>query len=281
MFFTRSARPDRPGRRLRLESLEPRLALSGNVTVDFTAGVLQVTGDAEDNQVQLVSDGTNIAILGIETTITGPASVNRAATTTINIVLAEGDDNIALLARNNANSGFTPVNLTVDTGDNDDTVLLSAENSAGFGFLGNNLTVDSGEGDDVVTLIAKNTGGTGFSYNGNMLVDSGGGDDKVTLKAAGTGNFGFRSFGNLTIDSGDNDDKITVQAANKSGFGFTFNDFVVQAGSGNDKVTLKTKKNIAGFAVGGSVTLDGGDGKDVLKNKVFGPGATVLNFEKT
>ena len=67
---------------LQLEALEPRLLLSGVVTLSVSAGTLKITGDTADNQISIAQTGTgSYTIAGLGTTQvkvgTGPSSTQQ------------------------------------------------------------------------------------------------------------------------------------------------------------------------------------------------------------
>ncbi len=84
-------------RRLLLETLEPRLALAGNVSVGVAGGNLSITGDAANNQITIQATGVagQFVVTGqdVSTTVNGAASATVSGVTGgATIVMGNGYD---------------------------------------------------------------------------------------------------------------------------------------------------------------------------------------------
>ena len=113
----------RGGRQLRLESLERRLPLAGNVTAAILGGSLVITGDLDDNDITLDDDG---APGRVEITPNGTTTLNGVATPQtfqathdIRLRMGDGNDTVDF----NGSGGSTPRDLKFD-GDANDQVAL-------------------------------------------------------------------------------------------------------------------------------------------------------------
>jgi large repetitive protein len=131
---------DMPGRPL-MEGLEPRLLLSGNVTLLVSLGNLTITGDASDNYIQFsqtdltVGNFTVTGQDGTTVTISGGSAAGARSVTGVT-------GNITF---NFVQGGNDTVELTSDVhvGNVNRTTLLGKRGS---------VTYNGGVGDDIVTL---------------------------------------------------------------------------------------------------------------------------------
>lgn len=261
-FRPRQAR--RPVRStLRLESLEPRLALAalvgGNVTAQFSGSLLLLTGDKLD-YVLLVSSapGGKMAVLSAPgTTINGSTNPFVTSRTVTNIVanLNGGNDAIGFtnsaqgLSNQLTNAGlptpFSPVTLQA-------AIDLVAPGITTFTLPGS-LTVTTAAGNDAVILIG-NVGGSaavnlgsalaGAGKNGNLFAI---GDPAVFASASRVG-------GSVSVVGGDQNDGLTIYGTSGGGItaalgngeneagvvgaGSTIGSFAYTGGTGRDDVTL-------------------------------------------
>lgn len=166
--------------------------------------------------------------------------------------------------RDSAANPSAPVSLTVsDSSAADLAGELGSVSAAVNGSSGDN-TITTGAGNDTIS------GGDGAdTLNGGAGSDAikgGAGNDVFT---GGEGNDQISGgTGNDVIRSGAGDDTIT----DNDGFSITTEDFDIDAGDGNDKVSLQ------GGAAVYSGLIDGGGGADVLRAYKLG-GLTIKNVE--
>ncbi len=177
-----------------LECLEPRLAPAGVVAVSTAGGVLTLTGDGLDNNIQILEQGNQWFIWNggnVDTTqysLNGaPAvvSLTIAPMASIKATLNAGNDylRISELAIAGAvtvfgNAGNDEVSIfnslvqgavKIEGGDGNDQVRISGVT------LTKMLTVKTGLGDDVIAI--------GSGVFGNILADAGTGNDHVLAQA--------------------------------------------------------------------------------------------------
>lgn len=157
-------RPPRTRRApLVLQQLESRVNPNGTVTASLAGATLTLTGDDDDNVVQLVQTPGNIEVLGLSnTTIVG--GPNFAGVTSIRAEFADGDDVLSIDATNDfVLSGAA----SLDLGDGDNFVGLNTSGKIGFA----NLAITAGDGQDDVSV----TGGfdKGSQVTGNMSISLG------------------------------------------------------------------------------------------------------------
>lgn len=116
-------------RRLRLESLESRELMAGNVSVSLVNQEVQVTGDAKGNGVLIseispnVYKITGLVAAGSATTINGKSSITiRSPQDDLRVYMNGGNDVVAI---GNATGLMTVEDLTVDMGDGADYLELA------------------------------------------------------------------------------------------------------------------------------------------------------------
>lgn len=253
---------------MRLECLEQRLPLAGNVTADLTDSTLRLTGDDLANQIVVASvAGGRIALIGQNTTINGSPAVFVTDTSVTNIVakLKGGDDAV----------GFG----------NDAQDIANHRMFADFMIFPRPIAFEEAEGTyflepcDVPALqsaIEEVAGGvTTFSLPGSLAVMADSGNDAigingdvggwvtVRLGSADAGNAiaigaefsTSRIGGALKIVGGNQNDFVmlaNVRVARQVG-----GDAVIVTGTGNDRVDLIGD-------IRGSLSVTTGDGMDAV-----------------
>lgn len=192
-----------------LESLEPRLMLSGNVSLD-TGEVLQLRGDGGDNAVRIGPGGRGkLLVKGLAgTTINGRpfVRINANDIEKVDIKLFAGNDTLIihqLVASND-------INIETDIGN--DTVRLSGVRA------GKVLSVKTEDGFDTVTSVRIRTG---EDFN----IDTGEGGSRVTVNASDVG-------GSLTTIGQDSADQVKIAGTTIE------KDLNVEVGEGDDTVRL-------------------------------------------
>jgi hypothetical protein len=85
-------------RGLRLESLEPRRMMAGNVAVTYSGGAVDIAGDLQDNAIELGYDSLGrLEIRGVDnTTVNGYGSYSVANFQSIGVALSGGDDRLTV-----------------------------------------------------------------------------------------------------------------------------------------------------------------------------------------
>jgi hypothetical protein len=152
-----------PARRVRLavQPLESRVVLDGTITASLIGGVLSLTGEDLDNDVQIKVDGTGATLTStngtqftLVTPLTGPV-------TSIKADLKGGADNFSI----DPTSNFAvPGPVAIKLGDGNNTLDLVTSGTLTLG----GLTYTGGDGSDAVTIAAgagSTIGGTAkFTY---------------------------------------------------------------------------------------------------------------------
>ncbi len=258
--------------RLRLESLEKRLLMAGDVTVSVSGGVLTVRGDANPNSIQI--SGTGVAgqylISGfVDDTLNLPTTVNHGAapvlvtgvTGDVIINLGNGNDELGidnavvagnLIINDDGGANFLELgqhsllvnkDVVVNTAGNGDQTILEE----GIFTVGNH-TVTTGGGNDYLNLIA--TGAAAYASTGkNETISTGAGYDVYTVGS-------MYVQGALSVDTGSEADLISIVNTGVGGSA----KFV--GGSGDDILAFDH------LTVGGNLTVDGGSGNDQISFNV-------------
>ncbi len=244
------------GTKLRVEPLEQRLLLAGNVTADLIDGQLIITGDDLANAIVIAMDPEGTCWV---TALPDDDNAD-AATTLINgqveatgfigvhsitVNLHGGDD--ILNVHDSEWPGGMPRGrdlnlsggLTLNMGDGNDTIRFVDRGHATY--IGGDLAIDTGAGDDSIEVQTPVT-----SVGGDVHIITGSGQDYVMVD---------RMFvaGNLHVDSGTESDTVTFRWATIDG------NVTVETLSGDDRVRFVWASS------GGSMTLDTGDGDDQVK----------------
>lgn len=188
----------RTSRKLRLESLEQKQMLAGDVTVSIVNGVLTLQGDDLDNQVAVSSGETagSFVIRGLDGTMLHLGDAEGASE-----LLVEG----------------VRRGLIANMGAGNDTLRINEASFRG------NVAINMGEGDDRVTIgVAPEAVGTATETEGDSTVDSpsvqigqnlvirtGAGDDTVVINDA-------RGRGVLGVSTGEGNDTVRLGLASEA-----------------------------------------------------------------
>jgi hypothetical protein len=213
--------------RLGCESLEARENPSGNVAVSF-GEVLQLRGDAADNDVRITQSNGVITVEGLNgTTVNGRAVLRSSALPEkVDVKLSGGNDRLIT----NGLRAAVDMNIEMDQGH--DRVILR-NTSAGV-----NLSVKMGNGQDTVTADGVRTGG-------DFFIDTEAGPSVVNVANTTVGK-------SLTVIGGLVADDVTISNTT------TREDLNVEVKEGNDVVRLtdvRSDKNIK---------VDAGVGNDTV-----------------
>lgn len=261
-------------RRLRLESLEHKKMLAGDVLASVVEGVLLIQGDELGNEIAVTSgeqpgayeirglEGTTITLDGDNTTAQDDASVVvvEGVTRAIRANMGDGDDRVVL------NDLQHRGNVSIRTGNGDDTVRIgslveeaesetedSAEDAAEGPavVIGRNLSISTGAGEDAVSVNQA-------AGRGRLRVATGDDDDTVRI--------GRRSLDATTDDEGEGETITDDEALGEAGdatprdFGVRFRAGVqVRLGEGNDTTSVSDTATHRHVAVGG------GEGDDTVR----------------
>ncbi|MEZ6055932.1 MAG: hypothetical protein R3C01_04435 [Planctomycetaceae bacterium] len=255
----------------RIETLESRLLLAGNVTAVLKGSTLVITGDAAGNSILVTeTDDHAFSVQGRDTSVNGV--VDGLATfegvSNIKIDLKGGNDFFSMMGDLHAELKSVSVKL----GDGDDDAASVINGGSGTIYAGIHkmriakLTVDTGDGDDTFVL-------AGSQINKSLNAKSGDGDDVVTISSN-------IISGKVAVNTGNGNDVANFHSTG----GTVFTKAVsIKMGAGNDTVNLQP--------IFGSITfheqfkLDGGPGFDKLVQNssggdiVFLGGTSLKNLE--
>lgn len=194
-----------------LESLEPRLAPAGLLTLTAAGGVLTISGDATDNGIQIVDVPTTgrwqINNYGGLTTTFRYNGIDIAsgdtipAQSSIKATLGDGDDQIEILPSGTPSSMMLPGGITINAGKGDDQVYLGSNTSQEL--VVGAVSVDLGEGDDSFGSTLNGT------YTGAVKVLGGLGDDEVRIDGSSTDQVFLQG---LVLDLGKGENTTTLDA---------------------------------------------------------------------
>lgn len=245
-------------RRLGLETLEGRLMLDGNVTVQVVWGNLSIVGDRLDNAVEVHPaeiEGSYV-IAGLPTgaatdgTATRPTLINgsqepltvRGVTGDVRVDLRAGNDSILfgyppgldVLERPLS----VPNNLSInDSGGADQITLRSLA-------VGKDLRITTLGGNDWISTLGGMVGGNdrieivGGKVGGNARIVTGAGDDTVALT-------GLRVAGDLGVSTSLGNDRVTLVNVDVTG------DATITTSLGNDEVAIQAQ-------IGGDLVVNAG-----------------------
>lgn len=236
-----------------VQKLEQRALLAGNVTAQLLEQTAIVNGDSADNSVEVLIDGGNVIVRGIDnTTVNGSTDDFILATGTsvpldFRASLGQGNDNLSI-------DGVTiGRHASISAGAGNDTVAITGASSIGW-----NLSIAGDAGDDILSVQDSNVTGTATLTGGSgndMLVMSGSVASNHIVMSGGTGN------DDIVID----DTLVGVNAHIAGGLG---DDDIVFRGSTvfvNVHVNGNAGADIIMFdssAVGNKTKLRGGSGAD-------------------
>lgn len=249
------------------ERLEDRTLLAGDITAALTgSGDLVITGDPDDNQIQIEQFGGSVEVSGVgyveieivELTVTGLGG------TSINGGPADGSETFLVSGR---------VEINPKAGG--DTVIVGGTlpGPGGITHIPGNLIINTLRGEDIVdvydTWVHGNarifTGRDGdevdlryVGISGNLLLDTDGGDDGVHT-------YNLLVAGNTAIDTGQGVDFVFVDSGGTgtTWFGGTFD---LNTGSSEDLFVVgffsDTSFDIATF--NGEASIKMGSGNDLV-----------------
>ncbi len=252
-------------RRTRIEPLESRLAMAGNVTASVVNGELRIDGDDVANW--LVVRGTvnpgELTILGLDSTGAMPTTINGIASQTFSgvtgsiVMNLRGGDDVA-----HVKQAYIAGAVVIDLGAGNDTLYLGIEDNTNLPLsMVHELVVNAGEGTDGIVCDYVCGGssmvtdfGTGTSYfmdtPENLSCFA---HDYVIRASQSTLNlltaYQVNHSGSMLIESGPGPDSLTFQ------FGRSVHGAIL-AGDGDDQVLF-------GQFLDGDAFIDLGGGNDI------------------
>ena len=254
-------------RRFRLERLEPRLVMAGNVIAQVSQGSLTLTGDARDNQIVITQSAAG------RFTISGQAgtTINRSAgpvtfsgvTADIRASMGAGDDRVQLGGRS-ITVGDDLV-IVGGTGDNRLDVLAALT-------VTDDILISNQQGTDMTVITGR------LRVGGNVSVRNGDGQS-FTVINPGPGAGVNRIAGHLFVSNGTGDHHNTVIDTNVGG-NVSFNSGQANAGAFN---TFAVEDSPVRLRIGGSAsfvsqsrarTTNVLNSTDVVGNVLFSTGTT-------
>jgi hypothetical protein len=283
--------------RLVVETLESRCTPAGHVAAVLSGSTLVITGDAEDNGIQVKDSSTgDVLVSGLsDTLINGEDWQTFSGVSSLRIQMNQGNDVVYL----GGIDGLTlSGSLSVDLGAGDDQLTFINT------YVGGSTSIKAGAGDDVVAVNGGNT------FNGSVLVDLAQGGDNFGTADTGPGPNTFNKA--LRILGGAGNDPIFIQDSTWVGGTLEFQGqagddgiivanstakkLVINTAAGNDYVQLASATVLTSatvllgtgddwldvsFSTFGSTYFDGGPGTDMLSNlgNSLGSPWTIINFE--
>lgn len=249
--------PQKPSRRLGVESLENRDLMAGNVTASIIQGSLQITGDSNSNVITVVQSGPGkFTVTGTGTTVNGSTTAKTfTVSKDINIDTNAGNDRVTM-GTTTANMRL-PQNTRVRMGSGADLLLVQR-------VIGkdSNIVMGGNTENDIDKVTAKSC-----TFSGNVVIGLGNGNDEVNIinSSALTG---------LRVDGAGGNDKTNVSNG-------TVGNLTLNCGAGDD----------TGFFAGhlkatGLIFADGGPGTDTATKdpnatiEVSDPDPDFINFEE-
>ena len=211
----------RTPRGLKLESLEDRKLMAGNVTAGLESRDLWIRGDNRDNHIEIrqLANLGQFRITGLAgTTVNGRSFVDiTTPTTDVHIRMNGGNDRVDL----GSPVGSRPArmeDLTVDMGTGSDTFVMA--NAVVTDPVDDSIIQMGGsENDsDVVNLIAT-------QFNSNARISTGGGNDWVFLNQVNVRR-------QLNVQTGNGNDYVALTDA-------VFANSMIDGGAGNDELVRR------------------------------------------
>ncbi len=250
---------------LRIEALEPKQPLAGDVMVSVDAGVLNIVGDELDNQIAITSGeepGTYVVAGGPGTNIifrpgdgSGPQApemaVEVSGVRTVRAAMGEGNDTVSI------NDARFSGNVRIATGQGEDRVLIGvplppppgpapagpdeapAIEAAGMVSIGGGLSIHTGGDNDVAVV-------DNARIRRNVSIAAGAGDDTVRV-----GRPDVSEEPGEPVEEGEETPTRPSVAVGRS--------LRVGLGAGEDTYTSN------GAAARGGIGVSGGQGSDAIR----------------
>lgn len=268
-------------RRLSVECLENRSLLAGDITATLVDGTLYLTGDDQDNDLQITQtvfnsggtwNGVTLGVSGasrsgeITTTVNGGAGEEfEGVKNGVVIKLGRGDDFFLVNGGSKSRKPNLPGNVYVSGGPGNDDLRMYIRNNtkvAVHGSWGQDNILISGSTLNRLTLNTNSQGGTGSNVEdvidvrattakGAVIINGGVGNDDVTVRAR------CIFDGPVIGDLGEGRDSFRFSAPSEDRTPTLNGPFMLNTGSGIDAVR-------ATAIFRGSVDIDVGTGDDFV-----------------
>lgn len=238
-------------KRLRLEPLEHRQMMAGNVTASISNGDLIVDGDDLNNAITIESAGTNtVQVRGFNDTLGSATSVNGSPNA---LQIFSGFTGSVVVRINGGDDLVRVTNLVVNG-----SVIVDLAGGADEAVLGR----DSATGD--LRFAATPSGP--LYVTGGVVITAGAGNDNVVQSDLHIQDGG-------TTDLGAGNDTLTVRRPPSSAANVEYaGSYFMLPGDGDDSL------NVTGLVVGGSLTVDDATGVTTLNMTSMGVGVNFSVF---
>ena len=218
----------------RLEHLESRCLLAGNVTAVFNGQNAFVTGDTADNSIEIEVEDGNVVVRGLDnTTINGSSDA---------FVLVSGATSIPRHLRVSLGNGADTFNMmgvsvggsvVVNGGNGNDQIAVSNGST-----ISRHLVVNAGSGDDIVSLQDS-------TVSGHAVLRGHNGNDQLIVSGSTVGR-------NLQAHGGRGDDNIVIDDSTIG------RDAWLTGWRGNDDIVLRNS------TIGDDLSAVGHSGNDII-----------------
>ena len=216
----------------RLERLEERALLAGNVTAQLLGQTAVVNGDMANNSVQIFIESGNVVVRGLDgTTINGTSDDFILASGTISLPghfsasLGDGNDTLTI-------AGVTVSrNAAISGGQGNDQIAVM-----GSSVVSGDLTISGGSGADTISLQDSTVGRTARILGGK-------GTDTLVVSSASIGR-------DLFISGGSNDDNIVVDSTRVE------RDARISGNSGDDDIVVRDSVIVDDIVISGNAGHD-------------------------
>ncbi len=215
------------------EHLESRTLLTGNVQVSFAGSHAQITGDAANNEIEVIIDNGSVVVRGLNGT-----TINLGTTV---FTLATGATTFQ-------------GNLTASLGNGDDILTVGP----GIAFTGN-VSLAGDDGTDTLRALTGTYGGnlklTGNAGASSMVVDGATVSGNLDVRGQGATLASLSNstvHGSLRVQTGGGADSVVIQSTTVDGMTF------INTGEGNDNVVLQNS------TLRDRLGIEAGTGDDVV-----------------
>ena len=215
------------------EHLESRTLLTGNVQVSFAGSHAQITGDAANNEIEVIIDNGSVVVRGLNGT-----TINLGTTV---FTLATGATTFQ-------------GNLTASLGNGDDILTVGP----GIAFTGN-VSLAGDDGTDTLRALTGTYGGnlklTGNAGASSMVVDGATVSGNLEVRGQGATLASLSNstvHGSLRVQTGGGADSVVIQSTTVDGM------TSINTGDGNDNVVLQNS------TLRDRLGIEAGTGDDVV-----------------
>ncbi len=259
------AQRDRPDTAARagLEPLEPRLLLSGDLSVAVSGTTLKITGDAQDNQIVIDGSSGDLVLSGQDGELfdgqTGPLTFAQPIQSIV-IKLTKGGDNAITVQ-----DATLAKKVTLKSGNGGDTVLLNR-------LTARDVKLKTKDGADTITIMDSTISGNlkintkdgidqilidPTTIDGKLDINSGRGNDRIEIEASTVAS-------KTKINASAGDDDLDFRSVDPSNPLRLAGNVKINLGSGDDRITVKISNASAVARFDGRVRVNGGGGTDLV-----------------